>query len=252
MFSSQYCKASFMPEGTCSGTLQWSIKTQTIPSSLLVPQLKGCFRVAPQSLSTTKTDRHFFMEIWGFPLLFPYLAAKKHTPNTILGSKKGWRLSEGLTPGASDSSCKCSTPCPKGRLGCPAVEGENLCHCHKVTHQSRADLSQSEIPLPAHFLGVRSTAKPFVVVSCLMQTVFASCSKPHLSLFPSDDYDFTSHPDSWKLFGSQDALLLCNAVPRQSQHKGITHVLLCPGTTLPLIHKALAGQVKATETGKWS
>lgn len=252
LFSSRYCKASFMSEGTCSGTLQWSIKTQTIPSSLLVPQLKGCFRDAPQACPQQRPTGTSSWKFEVFPLLFPYLAAKKHSPNTILGSKKSWRLSEGLTPGASDTSCKCSTLCPEGRLGCRAVEGENLCHCHKATHQSRADLSKSEIPLPAHFVGVSRVAKPFVVISCFMQTVFASCCKHHLLLFPSDGYDFTSHPDSWKLFGSKDALLLCKAVPRQSQHKGVAHVLFCPGTTLPLIHTALAGQVKATQTGKCS
>lgn len=70
------------------------------------------------------------------------------------------------------------------------------------------------------------------------------------SLFPSELHFYITP----SLFGSQDALLLCKAVPRQSQDKGAAHSFLCPtsGTTLPLIHKALAGQPKATETGKCS
>lgn len=152
---------------------------------------------------------------------------------------------------ASDSSCMCSALCPEGWLGCRAVAGENLCHCQKATHQSRVDLSQSEIPLPAHFVGVSRVAKAFVVVSCLTQSA-CSLLQASPSLFPSDGCTFTSHPDSWKPSGSQDALLLCKAGLRQSQDKGADHSLLHPtsGTTLPLIHKA--GQVKATETGKCS
>lgn len=121
--------------------------------------------------------------------------------------------------------------------------------CHKATHQSRVDLFQLEILLPAYFVGVSRVVNPFVVVSCLTQSV-CWLLQASLSLLPSDGYTFTSHPGSWKLFGNQDALLLCKAVLSQGQDKGAGHSLLHPtsGTTLPLSHKGL-GRLRLQKQG---
>lgn len=68
---------------------------------------------------------------------------------------------------------------PREGWGGPTVEGDHLCHGHKATHHSKVDVSQSEIPLLAYFVGGSRVAKPLVVVSCLIQSVVAGCCKPH-------------------------------------------------------------------------
>lgn len=107
--------------------------------------------------------------------------AKKYASNPILGSRKGWRFKEGLTSGIiwMLQTALAVPSAPREGWGGPTVEGEHLCHGHKATHHSKVDVSQSEIPLLAYFVGGSRVAKPLVVVSCLIQSVVAGCCKPH-------------------------------------------------------------------------
>lgn len=136
-------------------------------------------------------------------------------------------------------------PLPQG-----TTEGENLCHCHKSTHQSRVDFSQSEIPLPAYSVAVSRVTKPFVVVSYLIQRVFPGCCKTRCCFFQMM-VTLLHHTQTPR--NSLGARMPCCCVKQcPGSHRIKGQHTASSGTTLSLIHKVLSRQAKARETGKCS